>query len=427
MTFFPQPLYSSVPIGIDPPGKSYEQGSLVMSKEFDFLVFIGRFQPFHNGHAKVIQKAAELADHVIILMGSTNMPRSWRNPWTWQERRNFIYNWWQGQPKSTSKIYINLLNDSVYNNDQWIEEVQNQVYSSVKTTPGFEEFNPVLYANQKIHIVEVGNKSPREASKIVNEYRKDILKNSGPRIGLIGHSKDHTSFYLNLFPQWQSVNVEGFDDKRLLDATWIRDLYFEGARSEFVDHVLPAVVPPNVADDLMDFYSSEDYSWLLGEHQYYKMYKAPYEHLPHGIIFNTTDAIVVQSGHILLIERKARPGKGLLAMPGGFINQNESIFNGVIRELREETGLKVAQNVLEGSLKHYRPFDDPNRSSRGRVITHAHMFHLKPMRTLPRVKGGDDAKKAFWMPLSELNPMDFFEDHYHIIQHMINKPDNRNV
>lgn len=348
-----------------------------MSKKYKYLVFIGRFQPFHNGHAKVIKKALELAEHVIVLIGSSNAARSWRNPWTYGERKDFIWQWYMEQ-FTEATLSIEPIPDALYDSGHWLVTVQNTVFNVAKSRS--------------------------------HQPTKE-------KIGLIGHSKDHSSFYLNQFPQWDSENVPGYDDKRFLDATWIRNLYFDG-NDQIIKDVLPAIVPENVTGFLTGFYDDPSFEWLVGEHEYYVNYRKPYANLPHGIIFNTTDAVVVQSGHILLIERKARPGKGLLAMPGGFLAQNETIYQGVIRELREETGLNVPENVLEGSLRHVRPFDDPNRSSRGRVVTHAHLFGLKPMPKLPKVKGGDDAKRAFWEPLANLVPTDFFEDHYHIINHM---------
>ena len=341
-----------------------------MKKEYDVLVFIGRFQPFHNGHAKVISEALNRADRVIVLKGSSNAPRAWRNPWTFTECSSMMTVWF-----NNPNLTILPLDDTTYNNDLWLENVQR------------------LIASQS---------SP------------------GDKIGLIGHSKDHTSYYLNLFPQWGNIEVAGFDDKRLLDATWVRNMYFSEGNSEVAEHVLPALVPENVHYFLKEFYGTPEHEWLMGEHEYYVNYQKPYANLPHGIIHQTTDAVVIQSGHVLVIERKARPGKGLLAMPGGFLNQNETIYDGVVRELVEETQLKVAERVLNGSMVYSRPFDDPNRSSRGRVITNAHLFALEPRASLPKVRGRSDAKRAFWLPIGELDPMLFFEDHYHIIQYMKN-------
>ena len=134
--------------------------------------------------------------------------------------------------------------------------------------------------------------------------------------------------------------------------------------------------------------------------------------------FVTTDAVVVQSGHILLIQRKAAPGKGLWALPGGFLNPRELIVDGILRELHEETKLKVPKPVLRGSITKREVFDDPGRSERGRIITHAALIQLPPGE-LPSVKGSDDARKAKWMPIADLREDVMFEDHYHIINHML--------
>ena len=68
-----------------------------MTKQYDYLVFIGRFQPFHNGHASVITKALELANKVIVLAGSANRPRYWYNPFTFDERKQTILEWYEAE------------------------------------------------------------------------------------------------------------------------------------------------------------------------------------------------------------------------------------------------------------------------------------------------------------------------------------------
>jgi bifunctional NMN adenylyltransferase/nudix hydrolase len=126
--------------------------------------------------------------------------------------------------------------------------------------------------------------------------------------------------------------------------------------------------------------------------------------------------VVIQSGHILLVRRKAEPGRGLWALPGGFVGQEELLYDSCIRELREETGLKVPEKVLQGSMFKKDVFDRPDRSTRGRTITHAFYFKLDDLQPLPHIKGGDDAEKARWVPLSEFLTMEdqMYEDHFHI-------------
>ncbi len=54
------------------------------------------------------------------------------------------------------------------------------------------------------------------------------------------------------------------------------------------------------------------------------------------IIF-TADAVVTQHAHVLLIERKDNPGRGLKALPGGFVGKKERVKAAFIRELNAET------------------------------------------------------------------------------------------
>jgi bifunctional NMN adenylyltransferase/nudix hydrolase len=120
-----------------------------------------------------------------------------------------------------------------------------------------------------------------------------------------------------------------------------------------------------------------------------------------------------------MIKRKATPGKGLWALPGGFIGANEMIEDAVIRELKEETKIKVSRNFLKGCQVSKEIFDHPGRSLRGRTITHAYYYKLQQYE-LPEVKGADDAAEAKWFTLSEIQRMEgvIFEDHLDIICHM---------
>jgi bifunctional NMN adenylyltransferase/nudix hydrolase len=149
-------------------------------------------------------------------------------------------------------------------------------------------------------------------------------------------------------------------------------------------------------------------------------YKASWSGVPYPITFVTTDAVVICKGHILLVQRGRNPGKGLFALPGGFINQNETLERCALRELKEETKIDVPTAILKNSIKKVKVFDDPIRDPRGRFITHAHLI-LLDQKDLPEVKGSDDASDARWISYSDTDRYSniFYADHYQIIKNFL--------
>jgi len=345
-----------------------------MNRKYDLIIYIGRFQPPHLAHIQLIKQAAEQSNHVLVLVGSANQPRTIKNPWSWQERAKMIE---MSLPCDvTDNMLIRPLHDHMYNDQEWVKQVQNVIASLGYT------------ADQKI--------------------------------GIIGHSKDESSYYLKLFPQWEAIDVDNIED---IHASDIRDAYFdESIKSADFDLRIGRNLPSGIHDYLKAFQLTEDYEKLVREYMFNKAYKEAWAAAPYEPTFVTVDAVVVQSGHILLVRRRAEPGKGLYAMPGGFLNPNEKIKDAVIRELREETKIKVPDPVLRGSVKAREVYDKPERSLRGRTITHASLIELQPGE-LPKVKGSDDAEKAKWVPISVFEKMEdqMFEDHYHIIKDMLGK------
>jgi len=108
---------------------------------------------------------------------------------------------------------------------------------------------------------------------------------------------------------------------------------------------------------------------------------------------------------VLLIERKNEPCKGQWAFPGGFMNIDETADDAARRELREETGLEVADIHQIGA------FTTVDRDPRERVLSVAFWTDVEGM---PEVCGGDDARRARWFPLTELPPLAF--DHAEILR-----------
>lgn len=346
-----------------------------MTKLYDYGVTIGRFQPFHIGHMHLIDRALQHCENLILVIGSINEPRNLYNPFTFQERSEMIMNSFGYHDRQ--RLHIVGVEDSRYNDELWIKSIQEQVRNVIinRKKSGFD--------------------------------RIDI---QGAKVSLVGHQKDETSFYLKLFPQWNSISVENYQN---ISATPIREKYLLEGDISFV--------PYEVSEFLEKFKRTDEYAQINREAKFIENYKRQFESLPYPPIFVTVDACVVQSGHVLLVRRRAEPGKGLYALPGGFLNQKEQILDGIIRELREETRIKVPEPVLRGSVKELQVFDLPHRSARGRTITHAALIHLNADTKLPKVVGSDDADKAFWLPLEQVRRELFFEDHKDIIDTLVSK------
>lgn len=334
---------------------------------YDLSVFVGRFSPFHNGHLAVLQKALSVSKKVLVIIGSANSARNIRNPFTAEEREDMI----RLAVGKDASIDFHYLSDHPYDDGKWVASLQ----------------------------------------RIVGKY-------DTKSVCLIGHSKDSSSYYLKLFPTWDSIDVNNVDN---INATDLREEFFQ------TGYWNTKTIPKNTHLYLCsltqknDGYKlTENFRLLVDEYYFIQNYKKSWKDAPFPPTFVTTDAVVTQSGHVLLIERKFAPGKGLWALPGGFLNQEERILDCVIRELKEETKIKVPVPVLYGSVKTFDVFDAPNRSLRGRTITHAYHIDLGNDVTLPKLRAADDAAKVKWVPYSELRGDNMFEDHFAICDYFLN-------
>jgi len=352
-------------------------------------VLIGRFSPVHNGHNQLFKHALRNADRVVILVGSSGQARTIRNPFTFAEREFMIE-----QSLSTSdhdKVHICPLLDLPYNDSMWIESVQKKVADCVGT--------------------------------------------SNVEITLTGCDKDESTWYLRSFPQWKTDFLPEYRElSAKVNATTVRDLLFSNGE----ESVIASMIPTSTLEFIEQFKKTSNFATLQKEYEVNKKYRDSWALAPYPPTFVTSDAVVIQSGHVLVVERGSYPGKGLWALPGGFLNQNERFQTGAVRELMEETGISMANGkrkdeltkvILTASIQDKEIFDHPARSDRGRTITVAFLLRLDDTKPLPLVSGQNapledtggevqvETAKAFWIPISEaLAKTDqWFEDHHSIL------------
>lgn len=125
----------------------------------------------------------------------------------------------------------------------------------------------------------------------------------------------------------------------------------------------------------------------------------------------TADCMVTNSrGEVLLVRRGNDPFKGCWALPGGFMEMDETIEHCAVRELEEETGLKVS----EKDLRLIGVYSAPGRDPRGRTVTAAYAVSGKWIEESGKIAvAGDDAAEVRWWPLNALPPLAF--DHAQIV------------
>lgn len=341
-------------------------------------VYIGRFQIAHHGHEAVLKNALEKADRLVVLVGSAELARDPKNPFSFDERKKVLEGittrlakeeWAKGR-----NVVIDILpvHDHVYNNQKWLMEVQEQVRSTTLSQ----------------------------------------------NITLTGCKKegDDSTFYLNFFPQWKNdmiTEVGTTDDT--ISATQLRSQFFSTKQ-----------VPTNLPEESIEFLekfkicNADLFEYIVKEHAFVQNYKSQMKkQLPFDTIpFLTGDSLVVCAGHILVGVRRSEPGKGLYCLPGGFFDawKDKDQVDSAIRELREETKIDVPEKKLRGSIVRVDEFGDFERDLRWRVITKCVYIKLEGSK-LPKVKGSDDLKGCFWMPMTEIakNRDKFFVDHVSII------------
>lgn len=120
----------------------------------------------------------------------------------------------------------------------------------------------------------------------------------------------------------------------------------------------------------------------------------------HNSSTATVAFILNEKNELLVCKRAKEPGKGTLDLTGGFVDMNESAEEGVIREVREETGLEVISTQYLFSIPNTYPFSGMN-------IHSTDLFFRCEVKSTEGIQAMDDVADTFWVPLNEINPEAF--------------------
>jgi len=352
--------------------------------------FIGRFQPFHLGHLKVVTQALSENDFLIIGVGQTGCAPTSKNPWTFKEVSQFIT---ESLPDLEHRVEIIPIYDNPYHDDLWAKDAKKALQGGAEK------------------LVFIPSGASTEVPK-VDSY-------------LVGHRKDSSSFYLDLFPEWILEEYENYED---ISATDIRESFLSISQP-------PAPWTKRVPDEvmkLMDSMPIRRYCNLAEEAIAIQENTSEWESegaITYGAQHVTVDALAYddENDSILLITRKGNVGKDAYALPGGYVNASERLLDAAFRELGEETGLPAS--LLASLKKNADPFglvafDHPSRSAfSGRIVTHVAWIWIPNGSKLYPPAAGDDASTTQWVSFADLPSLKskFFSDHYFIIEEMKNR------
>lgn len=321
---------------------------------FDIAVVCARCQPPTRAHFAAVAEAATLAREVVMLVMNADDARSPAHPFDNDERAALL------RAALPASVTLVMLRDRRYEPARWAAAAAAAVRDAVG-----------------------------EGSLLV-----------------IG-DRDAASTSLPLPAHWQPAA----GDVALAAAeAHARAALFDGAEPDWAR--LAAMLPPPVLTALRALSTGPAFARMRAEAHFLADYRRAWHAAPYPPVFVTVDSVATWRDQVLLIERGQMPGKGQWALPGGFIDLDETIALSCLRELREETGVVLGEEAIRAR----RVFDDPLRSERGRTITHGFRFVLDHLPAPPLAVGADDAAAAAWVLRADLRPERMFDDHYFILQ-----------
>lgn len=347
-------------------------------KKYDLSIVILRGQIVHNAHIECFKEAFKRSDRVLILVGSSNSPRTIENPFTFAERKVLFDDILNNICGENEHYFIHPINDYILDDQKWVKQIPSAV---------------AHYSN--LDNVTISS------------------------VAVIGGAKNE--FYISLLPKEYEiivpelfVHIVGYKKEVIkLNATDMRKQYFCNYYEE-ADKMIEPLVPVETFKFLQEFRKNKWYGYIAACWGRINDLNKAYGTGP----FFTCDNVIMQKDKILLIKRKNHPGKGLWAIVGGYFDNTDfSLVHGSYRELIEETNISISFEDYQKNIVETRIFDNPKRSLVARLITSA-SFVILPYDIEYTIKAADDALEVKWFYIDEIMDMAniMYDDHYEIIR-----------
>lgn len=326
-----------------------------------FGVYIGRFQPPHTAHLRVMEEALGKVGTLIVVIGSAHAPRTLKNPWTAGERGELIGAMLREAGVDPARVRLAAVPDHPYDEDRWLAAVRAGVEAHTGASPSQE----------------------------------------GGDVALIGHLKDDSSYYLRSFPDWPFLPTAVISP---LSATDVRRAYFAGE----LDPVA-GMVPPAVHAWLDAFRETPEFAELRADAAWLRETQAGGGTWP-PLRVEALALVTDPAGRVLLTRRGERPGRGLLTLPGAEVLPAETLAAAARRAAAGALGVTPDDPALTLSSTPAAVYDAPGRSTRGRVI--AHVFRLG--------WAGEAGNGGWTHPQDALShPEAFFEDTHALLEQLL--------
>lgn len=324
---------------------------------YDFSVYIGRFQPFHNGHLKSIKYALKFSKKLIIVLGGAYASPAIRGPWHFTQRMQMILQSLSAGERK--KIYFVAIRDRLYHEEKWIQNVQGEV------------------------------------AKITQNAKK---------IAIVGHEKDSSSYYLRVFPHWAFLETGNYQG---INATDIRNLLFLKNDKKMIKNL----VPEKVNTILAKYAKTNEFKALKKKFIFTERnkHKVQNEFVTNIIIYCNT--------YILLIKSKDILKQGLYSLPE-VMTLIPNFEEKVLTYMENEFKIDLHKNELYNNYIACDTFDYSERYPLGRQVSKTYFFKLKK-ENLPVIMKSQNSLEVSWILIDDLcffeNEM--YADHFQIIQY----------